>query len=1341
MRKCQNRKRNNRGSAMVVIIVVIAFVSILISTMFTLTTMNIQMKSVDRKAKGNFYSAEGALEQINLGLQNEISDASKDAYTTVMQNYAGISLETERRLKFNEKLFNDIILALREGTTSDKYDLNKLRLFLTSEVSAHTSLYSSDGLCKMELATTKDSLVLKDLVVEYTDADGFKTIVETDIRLTAPNMNLIQPADMPDIFEYAIIANHGLQGEDVGNVEFGANVYAGKGELLDSAGVLMPDTGMNLPNGATNFADAKRIVVNGEVKIPTTATMNINTDMDFWAKELMVSGGKLATRGRTYVSNDLLITEKNSDVTLDGEYYGFGNGQLLVDGSETIVPAGGDRSAILINGTQTKLDMSNIRKLLLSGSAQIATGDVTFNADEFDGVLPDNDPSYNDLIEMDRPVIFAGAKLDYTIQCVPTGMLAQSGPLGLQALTPPDTALSNTSPERFLIINNSDGTISFKDRVNFKFVGVRQDGNAELIANMSDNDSEITRFKVYPLKGMPGCYAIYSVGNAKYVGVQDIDGTEKLLCASFDKVTDGYQLFHILHAGDSAPEPEPEVPDTQDSFLTFTVANTSVTTISFAPKEWGDNTKDTPVSAKIEINLWGSVSAPITMNLADGNTRAYYVLSQNSGTKDFWFKITYTLKDGTVKTYENTYNPDNHNVIGAGNSELLNNTFAPGIYIWSKDTFASKGDSAKLNAGTGVLEFTGQNPQNITNNDVKDLSIRFILTNNDDGTISMRSIAEETKYKYLSVQPDGKTIKATASTIGPNEKFTVEFYRNNMGNETFIKTSPQSYAGGKYLMVPVGSSELQFSADNPNNDNVNERPYTFFFQWIGYKDNSAPIIPEGTDPNDKPIVGMQYQSETTALGRFFSPHWVSGGANQNLTIHYMVYDKDGNLKADHSAGEYRTVSGSELTQKFVVEDLDHLDKVVYRFHYSYKDGDRNVSNQLTSTYTYIHEQKQGSGIHVSDVNEDIILGESVEIKSNQIAYLVPADCVGVNDGITIIGKNPMSAAEYVRLKTCADNTAKYPHFEEVSFTKEIEGVGAKLGDYLGTTRTETNAYKPVFVPTSDGTMVYLYLNFDADNQAKFFEDYYAKNKDSMQEYMQEYVDKITLSPYFARVTTDGNLLGSAEDGSNIYVEPKIKIDPSALSGLRNEETGYQKRYRALSKKLILDYTDLSTTEKGRELFDNLIRYDSSAPGGSAFAGMSAAPVTYETEDGIKAVIVNNESGVPYVYDGDPTGKVCLILATGDVVLEQDFSGIVIARGTVTVKNAAVNDVYGNKPNLVKILQTKMDPTNPASKTLIAHYFIDGEKYVLDDGDTGADLGTGDYIALEELVTYEEWTKR
>ena len=82
--KRKKRGLGDRGSAMVMVIVIIAFVAILASVLMFLSFSGYQMRAADRRTKDNFYTAETVLDEINVGLQGEISDAlAKDRKSVV----------------------------------------------------------------------------------------------------------------------------------------------------------------------------------------------------------------------------------------------------------------------------------------------------------------------------------------------------------------------------------------------------------------------------------------------------------------------------------------------------------------------------------------------------------------------------------------------------------------------------------------------------------------------------------------------------------------------------------------------------------------------------------------------------------------------------------------------------------------------------------------------------------------------------------------------------------------------------------------------------------------------------------------------------------------------------------------------------------------------------------------------------------------------------------------------------------------------------------------------------------------------------------------------------------
>ena len=83
----KNRKLDNEGSTLVMVIVVIAFISILTTTLLYLATMNYQMKSTDYKTKVSFYGGEVPLEELRMHLAIDASAAATDAYNDMLIQY------------------------------------------------------------------------------------------------------------------------------------------------------------------------------------------------------------------------------------------------------------------------------------------------------------------------------------------------------------------------------------------------------------------------------------------------------------------------------------------------------------------------------------------------------------------------------------------------------------------------------------------------------------------------------------------------------------------------------------------------------------------------------------------------------------------------------------------------------------------------------------------------------------------------------------------------------------------------------------------------------------------------------------------------------------------------------------------------------------------------------------------------------------------------------------------------------------------------------------------------------------------------------------------------------
>lgn len=384
MLKC-SPSLENQGSAIVMVLVAIAFVSILGSMAMYATFYNYKMKVTDRMAKDSFYSAQLAMEEIRAGLKKEAAQIFSEAYRETLQQY-GKKGEADSNAVLTEKYTQKLVRALKKDTDQEKYDIVHLQNFVSkrAENKDETGAFvdSSSG-CQLLCYT--DGVRLKDVRVIYTDENGYVSIVESDFLLAFPYLGIGDTYEFPQIEEYCLIADEKLVVEENGNASFEGSVYAGKEgmEIANAAkvSVQQPENGEEESQKTRVITDGNIILGNPSTKEKQTPYVTMGSKdktIELWAKEIEIYGTQLQKKEEshlnlwadTYLQDDLTINSNGTGISLAGTYTGFGNVTTKAQNS----------SAIIINGTRTSLDFSGLQELSLGGNAYIATSKL--NTDE-----------------------------------------------------------------------------------------------------------------------------------------------------------------------------------------------------------------------------------------------------------------------------------------------------------------------------------------------------------------------------------------------------------------------------------------------------------------------------------------------------------------------------------------------------------------------------------------------------------------------------------------------------------------------------------------------------------------------------------------------------------------------------------------------------------------------------------------------------------------------------------------------------------------------------------------------------------------------------------------------
>lgn len=374
-------RSDNRGASLILVISVVALVSILVTVILAMSLMNMQMKAVNKNATANFYDAEAAMDEIRLGLQQEVASASAAAYVEVMEKYADTNYQnSQRQTIFNAAFKRELQSSLGKSTDLTKYDITKLSGYISAEqqyrepskTGAKIMTEDETGLSPV-FTQTDSGLVLKNIDLKYYGTDDYVSEIKTDITLHYPQMNFAQPSSAPDLLGYCLVGNTQLLSA-AGTISVDGNAYAG-------------EDGLTVENASKLTVEANHTLISrGDLTLNSGARFQALSKVALWAQNVIVkSNTQFKVLGSTYVADDLEMTG-NAKADLNGEYYGYGNpitakaaqSKSASSIQQDIVKNPADySSSILINGISTEgkasLYMTGLTKLILAGNAYVGS--------------------------------------------------------------------------------------------------------------------------------------------------------------------------------------------------------------------------------------------------------------------------------------------------------------------------------------------------------------------------------------------------------------------------------------------------------------------------------------------------------------------------------------------------------------------------------------------------------------------------------------------------------------------------------------------------------------------------------------------------------------------------------------------------------------------------------------------------------------------------------------------------------------------------------------------------------------------------------------------------------
>lgn len=304
MKKRTNWLKDNRGAALITIMIAVAFVSILASAILYMSYSNFQMKVVNYQSKVNFYGTEQDMTEVSTVLRNTVATASSSDTYTALKTAVGFTGTDANNGYYSTASLASLVYpsSMIDATSPNVAYDGDIKITFSTGVPSGTPNFVRTG-------TDDDyTVTLMGVIIRHENTqDGTTHKIETDmvfrVKATATNVN---PGG---IGEFSVLMDSPIDGDagsDAARTTMYGNVFIGPGTYVytDSSNTTVKPNGADalVLKGESYYTQkGDYMVVFGNVVIQKNAVLNIMS-------------------GRLTVFGDIII-EENGSFLCNGEVY------------------------------------------------------------------------------------------------------------------------------------------------------------------------------------------------------------------------------------------------------------------------------------------------------------------------------------------------------------------------------------------------------------------------------------------------------------------------------------------------------------------------------------------------------------------------------------------------------------------------------------------------------------------------------------------------------------------------------------------------------------------------------------------------------------------------------------------------------------------------------------------------------------------------------------------------------------------------------------------------------------------------------------------------------------
>ncbi len=389
-------RRNEEGSSLVLVMVVTAIVSTMITVILLITLINFYMKNTDVQANHNFYDAETAMDEIRTGISLDFENAFADAYYGVLMENSEGNADFKMKDLIN-RFCDEMETKLKDpsgGTGDYLYQKDHITGCLKEtkwDGTKGAQIVTADGENWLNINRAKGTVTLKNLAVQYTDEEGYVTTITADLKMSVPKVEFPKNVSITDLMTYSLIACDHVEFSGQGaDITIEGNALFGTGDLstYDPSHLnKIENASVNLRNSGSNAG----FIIAGSPLLMNAGKLNAN-NMTLWMEQVSLEQNSSfqMTEGQMFLRNDLALGN-GAKVELARNLVAYGNTESLAASQSakerySILNSGGEvktiladmqenpanySSAILVNGANAVLKLENLERFHISGNSYV----------------------------------------------------------------------------------------------------------------------------------------------------------------------------------------------------------------------------------------------------------------------------------------------------------------------------------------------------------------------------------------------------------------------------------------------------------------------------------------------------------------------------------------------------------------------------------------------------------------------------------------------------------------------------------------------------------------------------------------------------------------------------------------------------------------------------------------------------------------------------------------------------------------------------------------------------------------------------------------------------------